>query len=282
MILSQFSNRIRELLRVLRASCPGNTKMKSVIQQTSGNVTTVICEDSLNRYVDMRSSIKTALDPIFWILSRTKILNLANSIKRDTHDPLISAPIGLGWYKWLRTQQIRSEFDALRDLVKKRRPAVILEIGVDCGGSFLTWAELASSVVVGIDLPPTVGFALCRRKMWSGILRTWPEREFHMIYGDSHSPVTLAILLESLAGREIDFAFIDGDHSESGVRDDWNNIRPLMNRGGIVAFHDIVPFHNESLSQVDRFWKQLRATQSVDEIIADQNQGWAGIGVVHV
>ncbi len=36
----------------------------------------------------------------------------------------------------------------------------------------------------------------------------------------------------------IDFLFIDGDHSEEGVREDWELWSPLVNVGGCVALHD--------------------------------------------
>ena len=41
-----------------------------------------------------------------------------------------------------------------------------------------------------------------------------------------------------LAGREVDFLFIDGDHSYEGLRGDWEAWRPLVTMGGIVGFHD--------------------------------------------
>lgn len=37
---------------------------------------------------------------------------------------------------------------------------------------------------------------------------------------------------------DIDFLFIDGDHSETGVREDWELWSPLVNVGGHVALHD--------------------------------------------
>lgn len=37
---------------------------------------------------------------------------------------------------------------------------------------------------------------------------------------------------------KIDFLFIDGDHSYEGVKKDFDLYLPLMNKGGIIAFHD--------------------------------------------
>jgi predicted O-methyltransferase YrrM len=36
----------------------------------------------------------------------------------------------------------------------------------------------------------------------------------------------------------VDFVFIDGDHSEEGLRADWQAWSPLIESGGIVALHD--------------------------------------------
>lgn len=36
----------------------------------------------------------------------------------------------------------------------------------------------------------------------------------------------------------IDFAFIDGDHSYWGIKNDFNAVYPLLNKYSIVAFHD--------------------------------------------
>lgn len=40
----------------------------------------------------------------------------------------------------------------------------------------------------------------------------------------------------------IDFLFIDGDHSETGVQQDWDDWHRHMVPGGIVAFHDAAVF----------------------------------------
>lgn len=37
---------------------------------------------------------------------------------------------------------------------------------------------------------------------------------------------------------QIDFLFIDGDHAEPAVNQDWEDWSPFVTRGGVVAFHD--------------------------------------------
>jgi hypothetical protein len=40
----------------------------------------------------------------------------------------------------------------------------------------------------------------------------------------------------------IDFLFIDGDHSETGVRQDWDEWHQYVVPGGVVVFHDAATF----------------------------------------
>lgn len=39
-------------------------------------------------------------------------------------------------------------------------------------------------------------------------------------------------------GGQLDFLFIDGDHSWEGIKGDWTGFRSLIQPGGIVALHD--------------------------------------------
>ena len=39
-------------------------------------------------------------------------------------------------------------------------------------------------------------------------------------------------------GGPVDLVFVDGDHSETGVRSDWELWNPLVAPGGVMLFHD--------------------------------------------
>ncbi len=56
---------------------------------------------------------------------------------------------------------------------------------------------------------------------------------------------------------------------------------PLVRKGGIVAFHDIVTHDASSGVEVDRFWNEIKQSHRHIEIIEEQNQKWAGIGVLY-
>ena len=106
---------------------------------------------------------------------------------------------------------------------------------------------------------------------------------------DSHSRETLAHVLAWLAGDQLDFLFIDGDHSLAGVQSDYEMYAPLVRHGGVVAFHDIVPdFRTRygtptgcDVGQVPQYWHDLKSrVGQCEEYIEDANQDGYGIGVL--
>ncbi len=52
----------------------------------------------------------------------------------------------------------------------------------------------------------------------------------------------------------IDFAFIDGDHSYEGVKQDWEVLRPRMREFGVMVFHDTLWDHHVD----DPYYRQWR------------------------
>jgi len=58
----------------------------------------------------------------------------------------------------------------------------------------------------------------------------------------------------------------------------------MVKKGGIIAFHDIVPSSLREMGsiEVDLFWKEIKQNYSHKEFIAESNQDGWGIGVVYV
>ena len=110
-----------------------------------------------------------------------------------------------------------------------------------------------------------------------------PNQTLDCLRMDSHSPEAREAVASILNGKKLDLLFIDGDHSEAGVREDFLNFAAFVRTGGLIAFHDIVP-HNVHLScQVHVFWAQLKSVMNTVEIIdRDGFDCWGGIGVVYV
>ncbi|HHM06105.1 MAG TPA: hypothetical protein ENJ19_10245 [Gammaproteobacteria bacterium] len=73
--------------------------------------------------------------------------------------------------------------------------------------------------------------------------------------------------------------FIDGNHSEAGVEQDY---RHLVRPGGIIAFHDIVEHQPLSGNQVRSFRQRLRAEAETEEFVADSGLCGFGIGTIRV
>ena len=178
--------------------------------------------------------------------------------------------------------QVPGEIEGLAALVAERRPSVVVEIGTSKGGTLYLWSRLAreGALVVSIDMP-NFSFGSVRA------VNRWVYRGFGAARGvevrplaaDSHAPETRAELERILAGRAVDFLFIDGDHSYAGVKADFEAYGRLMAPDGIVAFHDIA-FPPGGWIDVQRFWREVeRGPHRTRTFVADGPEP-RGIGVV--
>jgi len=55
-------------------------------------------------------------------------------------------------------------------------------------------------------------------------------------------------IAESLRSLESDLLFIDGDHSYTGIKNDFNNYAPTVKSGGFVIFDDYEPKYKEIMT----------------------------------
>ena len=108
-----------------------------------------------------------------------------------------------------------------------------------------------------------------------------PNQKLYLLREDSHQKETLEKVKEILDDNQLDFLFIDGDHSYEGVKKDFEMYSPLVRKGGIIAFHDIAPNGILELTGgVSRFWKEIEKKNYYQEIINNQNQEGFGIGIL--
>jgi predicted O-methyltransferase YrrM len=199
----------------------------------------------------------------------------------ESSDELVAYVSGIGG-NVVAPLQIRSEVAGLLDRVKALEPKVVLEIGTANGGSLLLFARTAhpQATLISIDLGPRAfrhGYAVWRIPLYRRFAS--PGQTLHLLRADSHDPATRARVKELLGDRSVDFLFIDGDHSDAGVRADWELFHDLVRPVGLIALHDIVPSGG---SEVHLLWNELKAHYRHEELIADPNQRWCGIGLVHV
>lgn len=122
-------------------------------------------------------------------------------------------------------QMTLGERAALEGLLARLRPALAVEIGTAEGGSTRCLARHAAEIHSFDRVHP------------EGLTAELPSVIAHA--GDSH--VLLPAFLERLAdaGRAVDFALVDGDHTTEGVRRDMLDLlaSPAVRRTVIVA-HD--------------------------------------------
>jgi cephalosporin hydroxylase len=155
------------------------------------------------------------------------------------------------------------------------QPEVVVEIGSDAGGTLWAWRQLGSvRRVIGVDLP-RAGFSTGAELQ---------EHDAEVVHGDSHDVATLEALTKLLDGDVVDLLFIDGDHTYQGVKADWEMYHPLVRRGGIVAFHDVLHHPGHPLVEVGEAYQRILRDHGYEheEIIDALDPGWGGIGVVHV
>ena len=183
---------------------------------------------------------------------------------------------------FFRPLQKRSEILGLTEIVRALRPLAICEIGAAGGGTAFMFAHAAApdALIVTIDL----AFSASRRAAVSRF--ALPGQRMVCLQADSQRDETLRAVANHLGDRQLDFLFIDGDHSYQGVSTDFRLYSPLVRPGGIIAFHDIVPvmdgdIHHDA-GDVPKFWREVKARYpSTEEIVEDASQSGAGIGVLY-
>ncbi len=184
---------------------------------------------------------------------------------------------GNGFFK-VQTQQKLSEITSLAEAVAAISPKTILEIGTWHGGTLLIWSSLASEMVVTCDLED--------KTIQADFFRAMPPPgsacKVEVLQGDSHRPKFKEKVVGALGGHQVDFLFIDGDHSTEGARADFEEYSPLVRPGGLVAFHDIVELQPLETNQVFALWQELKGLYEAQEFIDEAGQCGYGIGLLRM
>lgn len=200
--------------------------------------------------------------------------------KQRSLDEIVDAAIKFPSKGLFRVESIqkRSEIVALTRAVAEIEPRNILEIGTARGGTLFIWAHLASRKVVSCDLEdPGI-----RRPLYEAFPPPASACKVIHLSGDSHNPEFRKRVESQFGNEKVDFLFIDGDHTEKGVEQDYNEYKHLVRPGGLIAFHDIVEKQALATNQVYYFWKRLKPNANVLEFIDNPGQTGFGIGLVKV
>ena len=168
----------------------------------------------------------------------------------------------------LRIWQYPNQFSKYLMFIKQFRASSYIEIGCRWGGTFIFTTEflkrfgtVTESVAVDIFDSPVADYCALN-----------PETKFLKM--NSTGPE----FKEFISTRVFDIVFIDGDHSYSGVKADFETTR---NSGKIFVFHDI---SSDACPGVVQFWNELKTLEGFScieftEQYPDVNGNFLGIGV---
>ena len=189
---------------------------------------------------------------------------------------------GVGVFRSLQPAQVPEEIKELSVLVEKVEPKTIMEIGTSKGGTFYIFTRYldSASLLISLDLPGGSfggGYTESHLSLFNDFDR---EKDLRFIRKDSHQKSTKEEVEIILGEKEIDFLFIDGDHSYKGVKSDFEMYSPLVSENGIIAFHDIVTGPKEIVGGVPEFWNEIKGSFHTREIVDNRQQKGFGIGVL--
>lgn len=108
-------------------------------------------------------------------------------------------------------------------------------------------------------------------KHWSGVgfwKKVLPSAHFSKIHVQKYITthvMTTQEFADKFPNREYQYIYIDGDHSYEGVTLDYRLFWPKLNKGGFMAFHDVVAhgYLDKGLFGIWKFWKRLRTAHSI-------------------
>jgi predicted O-methyltransferase YrrM len=218
------------------------------------------------------------------ILVLQEIIHIkVNLRKSKTLDDVLKFAFNLNFI-WI--SQIIDEIKNLLLILDKVKPKVVLEIGTARGGTLFLFSYIAheEATLISVDLYQTVEKRILFRYIKKG------KQKIFLIQGDSHNIETLKKIKAILKDNKVDFLFIDGDHSYEGVKKDFEMYSPLVRKGGIIAFHDIIPDYytrygiktSSWAGEVYKFWNEIKGKYEHLEIVKDRNQDACGIGALYV
>lgn len=183
----------------------------------------------------------------------------------------------------LRPMQASDELQAFHERLARLRPVRSMEIGTARGGTFYMLARRTSGTVVSVDLPGGPyggGYASWRVPLYKSF--AGPGQRVLLFRRDSQLRSTMETVQQHLDGL-LDVLFIDGDHSYEGAKRDHDLYSPLVRRGGVIAFHDIVPHADERVG-VWQLWRELKERHMSEELVTKTPLPHigGGIGILRV
>jgi cephalosporin hydroxylase len=140
-----------------------------------------------------------------------------------------------GCYGIIKPAQVESEILELLNISSEAKPKFTLEIGTAGGGTLFLFSRAASedATIISIDLPgwPFRGYPQWRIPLYKSFALA--NQQIHLIRANSHNTGTLEQAKAILKGEQVDFVFIDGDHTYQGVKSKTFNCTAPWSRGAV-------------------------------------------------
>lgn len=169
--------------------------------------------------------------------------------------------------------QIGDETRRLLSVLNGRPISRILEIGSEEGGTISLWLKMFPSVdIINVDLN-SYPHAKGRRQELEARWKSWcgPQQTVTTIWGSSHDKSVhrqVINTIDDLMLDGVDMLFIDGDHSEQGVREDYEMYMQFVGSPGLIVFNDIHPYRGRETGPqeetVHKFWEPLKG-KAIDQ-----------------
>lgn len=190
-----------------------------------------------------------------------------------------------------KIQQKRMEWISVLRLINNSdtKKENILEIGACNGGTTYTLAHFCKTLTT-IDYLNPAQFTLDEIK----------KKCDYTYHGRSSHDVETFNLVKD---KKYDVLFLDGDHTYQGVKQDFEMYSPLVNKGGIIIFHDIMDsaMHRQHNCYVSRFWDEVKLSHKdnspteycfdcAEDLpykreymeVGEKCKEWGGIGVITI
>ncbi|PQO29814.1 class I SAM-dependent methyltransferase [Bremerella cremea] len=221
-------------------------------------------------------------EPFEWLQMWRRTM-LARRLVRQLNlaDDLVAKVAFTSGHSKFKSNQKTSEIVALLGEVERLRPRILCEIGSDRGGTLALLAQVASDDALIVSIDPIHQHR--NTIPYESLVRG--SQRLIRIGGDSHASEVIGHLKTVLAGHTLDFLLIDGDHSYSGVKQDFEMYAPLVRKDGLIAFHDIVPIQSEASQAYvggvpDYFTQEIAPTYETRTWIDSATQDGYGIGTL--
>jgi cephalosporin hydroxylase len=116
-----------------------------------------------------------------------------------------------------------------------------LEIGIAAGGNtriFCDFLKIKDVYTIDLDEHPSISYENNPKARDNNFMNLKNTGKIENFYGDSHSSEAEEWL--SAKGVKFDMVFIDGDHTEHGIKLDTELVLPHLNDNAYVIYHDTV------------------------------------------